>query len=312
MFQGQQTTEILHQYSGSLAISAIRFLPDSEGSDITWTMLTTALLGCAALHAARVVRPRAGAVAACSDSRDWHEVWLCDAATQQYHKTAGGAAVSCGDAVIVLPDAFTAAECEGLLRLGQQAADRQKSSFRRRASASIRELTSNNKQSIGRTRVPFGTLSATTEAQFDRSFAKVLTLVDDNIPSVTALFNEAEDANLSALHASGDLEFSAREPAINIYNAGGEFNAHMDRQTLTVLVYLTPPDSCVGGGTGFWAQGSSDDEPPTAILSPPAGTALVYGGCVTHAGMPVTSGQRAIFLGSFSTRRADLQLLECD
>ena len=67
----------------------------------------------------------------------------------------------------------------------------------------------------------------------------------------------SEPPSLAALYESGGLEFSAREPAINLYADGGDFNRHTDRQTLTVLLYLTPPEAFEGGGTGFWAQGRS-------------------------------------------------------
>ena len=40
----------------------------------------------------------------------------------------------------------------------------------------------------------------------------------------------------------------------------------------------------------------------TTSESPPAGTALLFGGHVTHAGMPVTAGERAVFVASFSPR----------
>ena len=237
----------------------------------------------------------------------------------------------------MLPGIADAAECEALLNAGLQAAAKQEGSLWRRMSASAQEFTSNNKRSVGRTRVPIGTLSRASAAMYSSTFAKVLTLVDEQIPSVAALietsFHHEEDSrprasseavsssssrtppslkpSLASLHASGSLEFSAREPAINIYTAGGEFNAHTDRQTLTVLIYLTPPETCEGGGTGFWSQACADCEAaPTAVIRPPAGTALVYGGRVPHAGMPVVSGRRAIFLGSFSQRRLDLQLME--
>ena len=36
------------------------------------------------------------------------------------------------------------------------------------------------------------------------------------------------------------------------------------------------------------------------VLAPPAGTALLFGGDVTHAGQPVAAGQRAVFVASFS------------
>ena len=94
---------------------------------------------------------------------------------------------------------------------------------------------------------------------------------------------------------------------------------------LTVLIPLTAPtDDFTGGGTGFWARDKvlsdkalsdlmdeygdalkSETVPegaPTAVLTPKPGTALVFGGDVTHAGMPVKTGTRSVFVASFSTR----------
>ena len=92
---------------------------------------------------------------------------------------------------------------------------------------------------------------------------------------------------------------------------------------LTFLLPLTcPTRSFSGGGTGFWSaaaeargggRGEADmlddnkanarpDGPPTAILRPPLGTAILFGGDVTHAGMPVEAGTRAVLVASFSTR----------
>ena len=65
---------------------------------------------------------------------------------------------------------------------------------------------------------------------------------------------------------------------------------------------ISPPSATPG--TGFWAQGSLGHrvEAPATVLRPPAGTALLFGGHVTHAGMPVTAGERAVFVASFSPR----------
>ena len=64
------------------------------------------------------------------------------------------------------------------------------------------------------------------------------------------------------------------------------------------------PPPATTPGTGFWAQDSLGHrvEAPAAVLRPPAGTALLFGGHVTHAGMPVTAGERAVFVASFSPR----------
>lgn len=47
----------------------------------------------------------------------------------------------------------------------------------------------------------------------------------------------------------GDMiaTFSGHEPAINVYEAGGEFEPHEDKHMLTVLVPLSPLDAFKGG-----------------------------------------------------------------
>ena len=42
--------------------------------------------------------------------------------------------------------------------------------------------------------------------------------------------------------------------------------------------------------------------PPTLALNPPTGSAILFGGTVTHAGLAVTSGVRGVFVASFSPR----------
>ena len=72
----------------------------------------------------------------------------------------------------------------------------------------------------------------------------------------------------------------------------------------------------IAGGTGFWGpeqEAPRYGEPSTApsvVMRPAPGSALLYGGSITHAGMPVMMGCRVIFLASFSSRRLDLELLE--
>lgn len=264
---------------------------------------------------ALVQGPSASATTSRVFQNNYELVWLSNCLHDDLSILSPGAALQSGDAIIVLPNIISEAECADLLNAGVQAADAQRGSLWRRTLANLLEATSNNKKSRGRTRVPIKGIA--NSRPFDDAFAKVLRIVDEELPSVVDLF---QTDSVGALHASDDLEFSAREPAFNLYREGGDFNAHVDRQTLTVLLYLTPPDSCEGGGTGFWshdtafgatANPSTDAyKPPTVVLDPPVGTALLYGGRLMHAGMPVTSGMRAIFLGSFSAKRRDLQLLE--
>ena len=127
--------------------------------------------------------------------------------------------------------------------------------------------------------------------------------------------------SLRELYMAGELEWSEGEPAINVYTAGGRFGAHKDHLALTVLVPLTAPDEFAGGGTGFWAadsggpplpglekselaDGQAPAGAPTVVLKPPLGTALVFGGDLTHAGMDVEAGLRSVLVASFSTRTA--------
>lgn len=61
----------------------------------------------------------------------------------------------------------------------------------------------------------------------------------------------------------------------------------------------------LSGGTGFWAGNRDVDENPNGdpdlILKPSPGSALLFGGDVTHSGMPVSSGVRSVMVCSFST-----------
>ncbi|KOO36090.1 hypothetical protein Ctob_010989 [Chrysochromulina tobinii] len=100
--------------------------------------------------------------------------------------------------------------------------------------------------------------------------------------------------------------FSGHEPAINVYTAGGEFEPHEDKHMLTVLVSLSPLDAFEGGGTAFWSEraervGGLGGE-PSLMLRPEPGTAILWTGQITHAGLPVISGRRHVFVCSFNLR----------
>ena len=68
------------------------------------------------------------------------------------------------------------------------------------------------------------------------------------------------------------------------------------------------------GGTAFWSERDAGSQrsraeaggAPTLVLVPPAGSALVFGGTVTHAGIPVITGRRLVFVASFSPKTGDL------
>ena len=103
------------------------------------------------------------------------------------------------------------------------------------------------------------------------------------------------------------LNFTPNEPAISVYTAGGYFRPHIDGEKLTVLVPLSSGHAFSGGGTAFWSiaaareiERTGADLPPTLVVKPPAGTAMLWAGDVVHAGQSVSSGERIVLVASFS------------
>ena len=131
--------------------------------------------------------------------------------------------------------------------------------------------------------------------------------VSDELVRRARKFAAAELPSLAAAVGRGQICFADHEPAVNRYSIGGEFRPHEDGQALTVLVPLSNA-GCEheGGGTSFWSdedRGTTmarSSDSPTLVLHPPAGTALLFAGGVTHAGRPVTAGVRLVFVASFS------------
>lgn len=143
---------------------------------------------------------------------------------------------------------------------------------------------------------------------------RLLALVEERLPALSeSLFGRK--ANLAEM----SVEYSPGEPAVNVYLSGGHFAPHTDKQALTLLVPLSPAGAFEGGGTAFWKDGhhapapeagepayEQGDErgwlPHDLALRPPRGTAIIFGGNVTHAGLAVTSGTRHLFVMSFTLR----------
>jgi hypothetical protein len=156
----------------------------------------------------------------------------------------------------------------------------------------------------------------------------VIQRIDTQFPSISQTLFETESSltqlwlasssssslsSSSSSNSGASLIFSSREPAVNVYTTGGEFLPHTDGQTLTILIPLsTPAVDFQGGGTAFWSSSSLSTEEsqhpaahehhdePSLVLTPPAGTALLFGGSVRHAGRPVLAGTRVVLVASFS------------
>lgn len=225
--------------------------------------------------------------------------------------------------VVSVPAFASAAECEALLcdatavaegvRSGRVASERAGTLS---ATLACRlEQPSMPSCVPGRVRLPVAGLAAGTQALCSQLLLRALDLVEKELPATTGeLFGSGFVAELHASSeplgaASTQLKFTHNEPAINVYDVGGEFSPHKDLQSLTVLVPLVGAESHEGGGTAFWprrlaAEAVTSDVKPTLVLRPPAGTALLFGGELTHAGLPVTAGHRAVLVASFSRRCA--------
>ena len=201
--------------------------------------------------------------------------------------------------VLVVPGVATAAECDALRAAARAAAAKQEF-----------------ENAPGRFRLPV--LEYLDDDSIERELCDALLLravralerdVDGLVP---ALFGDVIDSAVR-LTRHPQVLFSMYEPALSIYRPhvdacgdGGGMEPHEDDESLTVLVALSQPTSSFeGGGTTFWAGEHAADaaargDAPTAHLCPPAGTALIFGGGVTHAARAVTAGERCVLVASFS------------
>lgn len=125
--------------------------------------------------------------------------------------------------------------------------------------------------------------------------------IDNELQSslVEELFGR--DKSLYDLYVNDQLDWSSREPAVNVYTEGGEFAPHLDAQALTVLMTLSSSDEFEGGGTAFWdGKEPPANQPPAMVFKPKVGTIFLFGGSLYHAGIPVRSGSRTVYVASFS------------
>jgi len=190
----------------------------------------------------------------------------------------------------------------------------------------------------------------------DTILMRVVAELERQMPALVPRLFGAGVLLRSILH-NAQLAFSPGEPAINVYTAGGNFDAHTDKQSLTILVPLSRPCGASGtrggiacdapseadpadfdalsrpcgasgtrggiacdapseadpadfdgGGTAFWNRPVGSDctmadlGDPELVVRPTPGTAIVFGGQMTHAGLGVLTGQRCVLVASFSAK----------
>ena len=256
-------------------------------------------------------RPAAASSFAAPDRRDlprrWHTEWIAPRGLGLSRLRCtrpgwpiGAAALHAGEAVVCVPDVVTAAEVERLMESSTSVA----ATLRETGSASIRMHVPQR-------------FSGEEATLCDDILRRVLLFVDREFPRLVArrFGVVGEETALSELVDLGELEFSPNEPAINIYFAGGGFTPHEDSCALTVLIPLSSSDDAFsGGGTGFWPplsrRSHAADDEPSLVLKPTVGTALLFNGDVTHAGLQVVSGTRGVLVASFSRKAAVLHAAE--
>lgn len=147
----------------------------------------------------------------------------------------------------------------------------------------------------GRERYMTRELGEATQRTFERALRdRLLPLISAELPAVVELLwaRSLKTQRDTAL-CDCPLVFSAQEPAINRYSAGGRFEPHVDKLALTMNVLLAE-GAFGGGGTQFWREGDAADaadaareggEPavdrevahgaPTLRLEPGAGVGVV-------------------------------------
>ena len=211
------------------------------------------------------------------------------------------AAVTENRSVVRVPAFATAAEVELLRAEGERAAEAQEqnphssSTTRQRLEVFARSLHSSGTLS---------SLSIAVQTLAESLVRRAIRLVQTELPAL------ADAIGLTLCTAQTELHYSEGEPAINVYSGpGGDFKAHQDMRALTLLLPLTSPQTDYqDGGTAFYAPDAQLADAvrgrakPTAVLRPPAGTALLWGGTLIHAGAEVSAGRRLVFVASFSPR----------
>ena len=234
-------------------------------------------------------------------------------------KKVAGESLSSGKTIIMVPGLVSDAECEALESAGRTVVNEQYPSDSTPGLVRLPLKTAGDQRraadGAARAReAPQPGLTSTEDNRLAETILlQVLQFVDAELPTLVrsefhappTLPKEVPRPGLVELYGARELEFAPREPAVNIYGAGGAFAPHKDYQALTVLVALSSPASFQGGGTGFWSPAESEDDltsTPTLVMRPPRGAVLLFGGGVMHAGLELEAGSRAVFVASFSNK----------
>lgn len=265
------------------------------------------------------LKPISDAPSSSKTSSPWTEIPINDPGKADVYfsqqDTIIGDRIKSGESVLLLNNISSQDECQFLINLATKSAKRHQE---KRTEGGldkpglVRLPTWAAAQRAAKTKTPCADSICKQANEICRSILlRAFQKIDqEQPPLVSTLFGEGK--SLADAFLQDDLDWSSREPAVNVYTKGGEFVAHKDAQSLTLLVALTGPTSFGGGGTSFWSQDSRGHrvEEPQLVLKPEAGTGILFGGCVTHSGIALTSGTRVVLVASCSPKSTQLQRAE--
>eukprot|EP00908_Phaeocystis_cordata_P020731 Transcript_32388.p1 GENE.Transcript_32388~~Transcript_32388.p1 ORF type:complete len:365 (+),score=129.85 Transcript_32388:150-1244(+) len=186
---------------------------------------------------------------------------------------AAATALANGESVLLVPDVASSAECDAIVQACLPALDDGQSLIRLPSIAAAELAAAAGEQDAFAgdpgADASLCRLPAEADSICTAILRRVFATIDEQLPHVAV--SQFGTARLSELVAAGELEFAAREPAVNVYSAGGNFPPHEDHQGLTVLVPLSDHG---GGGTGFWVgereeeeEEEDEDEPSAAVAT---------------------------------------------
>ena len=210
-----------------------------------------------------------------------------------------------GRTILKLTNVVTPEELETLVKASFAAAEQRKGRMEGEGKVCVRLLTV---AAAERDNAPDDALPEEISNLVETILVRVMTFLEDAdtiCPSLKqTLFGDDTTPSIAQLFRDNQLLYSSREPAINVYEApDGCFAMHKDHHALSIVIPLScPKKHFTGGGTAFWSQSHPVQgmDRPSLILKPTPGTALLWGGRVSHQGMPITSGRRVVLVASFS------------
>ena len=159
---------------------------------------------------------------------DCHEVWL-QPATAAY---STGQAIEQSEVLLVVPGLATGTECATLSEAARRCAE----ALGGAPGADLGAQPTGRIPSIAAaaraTRAGVecvAPLPAEADSIADSLLARVFALIDAQYPSIVSTLFGPDAESMLSLYEAGALNYHSREPAVNVYDAGGEFLPHMVR-----------------------------------------------------------------------------------